>query len=61
VDISYGGLGAYVTEHELAIAGPVRETYLVSLLDTTDESRWQTEIGWPTFRVGEGSPLDAER
>jgi DNA-binding transcriptional MerR regulator len=52
VDITYAELGTYVAEHELAIAGPVRETYLVGYLDTTDQTQWQTEIGWPTFRLG---------
>src|SRR5258708_28370499 len=28
IDVSYGQLGTYVTEHALSVAGPVRETYL---------------------------------
>lgn len=51
LDISYGQLGAYVTGHALAVAGPVREAYLVGPRDTADQDSWQTEIGWPIFRV----------
>jgi DNA-binding transcriptional MerR regulator len=51
LDVSYGALGAYVTEHALAVAGPVRETYLVGPGDTDDTSAWLTEIGWPVFRT----------
>jgi effector-binding domain-containing protein len=51
IDISYGALGTYVTEHALAVAGPVRETYLVGPRDTDDGTTWRTEIGWPVFRT----------
>jgi DNA-binding transcriptional MerR regulator len=51
LDISYGRLGAYVTDHALAVAGPVRETYLVGSRDTADPGSWRTEIGWPIFRT----------
>ncbi|HEX9540145.1 MAG TPA: MerR family transcriptional regulator [Streptosporangiaceae bacterium] len=51
LDISYGQLGAYVTDHALAVAGPVREAYLVGPRDTADQDSWRTEIGWPIFRV----------
>jgi hypothetical protein len=27
----------------------VRENYLVGRLDTPDDTRWETEIGWPIF------------
>jgi len=26
------------------------EYYLVGLLDTVDQNKWDTEIGWPIFR-----------
>jgi len=29
IDVTYGQLGAWVVENALAVAGPVRETYLV--------------------------------
>jgi len=51
LDISYGQLGAYVTDHALAVARPVREAYLVGPSDTADQDSWRTEIGWPIFRV----------
>jgi DNA-binding transcriptional MerR regulator len=49
VDRTYGALGTYVAEHALGVDGPVRENYLVGRLDTPEESRWETEIGWPIF------------
>jgi DNA-binding transcriptional MerR regulator len=51
VDQTYGALAAYVTEHALAIDGPIREYYLVGFSDTRDESLWETEIGWPIFQT----------
>jgi DNA-binding transcriptional MerR regulator len=52
VEVTYGELGAWVVDNALAVAGPVRETYLVGPRDTADASSWRTEIGWPVFRVG---------
>ena len=52
IDLAYGALASYVTEHALAVDGPIREYYLVGRPDTPDESRWRTEIGWPIFRTG---------
>ena len=54
VDVTYGEVGAWVATNALAVAGPVRETYLVGPRDTRDPSAWRTEIGWPVFRVGPG-------
>jgi effector-binding domain-containing protein len=51
IDVTYGALGAYVSDHELVVAGPVRETYLVGPRDISDEAAWRTEIGWPVFRT----------
>ncbi len=51
LDVSYGRPVAHVADSALVIAGPVRETYLVSPADTADEELWRTEIGWPAFRV----------
>lgn len=50
-DISYGELGSWVVANALAVAGPVRETYLVGPSDDPDPSAWRTEIGWPIFRM----------
>jgi len=45
---AYGELGAHVARHEIGIAGPVRETYLVDASDGRDDA--VTEVGWPIFR-----------
>jgi DNA-binding transcriptional MerR regulator len=52
VDRAYGALATYVTEHAMAVAGPIREYYLVDMHDTADSSAWRTEIGWPIFATG---------
>jgi DNA-binding transcriptional MerR regulator len=52
VDRAYGALATYVSEHALAVAGPIREYYLVGRHDTDDDSQWLTEIGWPIFPTG---------
>jgi effector-binding domain-containing protein len=51
IDIAYGTLATYVTSHALAVDGPLREYYLVGSLDTPDQSKWRTEIGWPIFQT----------
>ena len=51
IDRAYGALGAYVTQHALGIDGPIREYYVVGPTDTTDESLWRTEVGWPIFQT----------
>ncbi|HEX5292278.1 MAG TPA: methyltransferase domain-containing protein [Streptosporangiaceae bacterium] len=43
---------AHVTDHALAVEGPIREYYLVGPAETADEDQWRTEIGWPIFRTG---------
>ncbi|WP_445259139.1 MerR family transcriptional regulator [Nocardioides aurantiacus] len=52
IDVSYGEVGTWLVTNALAVAGPVRETYLVGPGDTDDPSAWRTEIGWPVFSVG---------
>lgn len=54
VDRSYGALATYVSEHALAVDGPIREYYLVGRHDTGDEQTWRTEIGWPIFDTTSG-------
>ena len=49
IDVAYGAVGTYVTEHALGVDGPIREYYLVDRHDTADSSAWRTEIGWPIF------------
>lgn len=51
IGVTYGALGAYVTDHQLMVAGPVRESYLVGPRDSADPASWRTEIGWPVFRL----------
>jgi DNA-binding transcriptional MerR regulator len=51
VDLSYGRLGSYVSEHALGVEGPIREFYLVDRFSTPDSAGWQTEIGWPIFQT----------
>ena len=51
VDLAYAELGSYATTHEISVDGPLRETYLRDAHDTPDETRWETEIGWPVFRA----------
>ena len=51
VDRTYGALADYVTQHALAVEGPIREYYLVGPSDTPDESLWRTEIRWPIFQT----------
>jgi DNA-binding transcriptional MerR regulator len=53
IDLAYGALASHVARYELAADGPLREHYLVGLLDTSDESAWRTEIGWPIVKVAE--------
>lgn len=54
IDVTYGEVGAWVVDNALAVAGPVRETYVVGPRDTADPASWRTEIGWPVFRVAGG-------
>jgi DNA-binding transcriptional MerR regulator len=51
IDVTYGELGAWVVANALAVAGPVREHYLMGPRDTAEPGAWRTEIGWPVFRV----------
>jgi effector-binding domain-containing protein len=51
LDIAYASLGTYVTEHELSIAGSLRETCVVGPGDTDDTSAWRTEVGLPIVRT----------
>ena len=49
IDRAYGALGGYVTQHALAVGGPLREYYVVGPTDTDDDALWRTEVGWPIF------------
>ena len=50
-DLAYGALATHVTQHAIAIDGPIREYFLVGPQDTRDETAWRTEIGWPVFHT----------
>jgi len=51
-DLAYGSLATYVTDHALAVEGPIREYYVIGPNETPDEDQWRTEIGWPIFATG---------
>lgn len=51
LDQTYGALGTYVAEREVATSGPIREYYLVTPFDTPDETEHRTEVGWPVFQT----------
>jgi effector-binding domain-containing protein len=53
IDRAYGTLATYVTDHALAIEGPIREYYIIGSHETNDENQWLTEIGWPIFHTGQ--------
>jgi DNA-binding transcriptional MerR regulator len=59
LDLAYGSLAAYVTDHALAVEGPIREYYPVGPHETSDEAQWRTEIGWPIFDTGHAAPAPA--
>jgi len=46
-DRTYAALGSHVAACETAAPGPIREVYLVSPAETTDESQYRTEVCWP--------------
>jgi DNA-binding transcriptional MerR regulator len=52
IDRAYGALGAYVSDHALAVEGPIREYYVIGPHETIDEDQWRTDIGWPIFDTG---------
>ena len=53
IDRAYADLAVHVTHHEISIAGPIRETYPISILDTNTPEELTTEVGWPIFRSDE--------
>jgi DNA-binding transcriptional MerR regulator len=52
IDRAYGSLATYVTQHALAVDGPIREYYLTYRHDTPDTAQWRTQICWPIFHTG---------
>jgi DNA-binding transcriptional MerR regulator len=55
IDRAYGSLATYVTDHALAVEGPIREYYHVGPHETSEEAQWRTEIGWPIFDTGQAA------
>jgi DNA-binding transcriptional MerR regulator len=51
IDSTYAALGTVVAERAIGVEGPIREEYVVSSFDTSDEGRHRTEIGWPVFQT----------
>ncbi len=47
IDRTYGALGSYVAEHDVAESEPIREVYLVGPNHTDDPSAFRTEVCWP--------------
>ena len=52
LDRVYGSLATYVASHALAVEGPIREYYVIGPRETSDETQWRTQIGWPIFHTG---------
>jgi effector-binding domain-containing protein len=55
IDLAYGSLATYVTDHALAVEGPIREYYPIGPHETSEEAQWRTEIGWPIFDTGQAA------
>jgi len=51
LDQTYTAVGIYVAEREIGVDGPIRELYLVTPFETSDESEHVTEVCWPVFRT----------
>jgi len=56
LDQAFAALGEFVAQQAIGVDGPMREHYLVSDLDTDDESRHRTEVGWPVFHATTSPP-----
>jgi DNA-binding transcriptional MerR regulator/effector-binding domain-containing protein len=55
LDQTYAALGVYVAQREIGVEGPIRELYLVSPFETSDDSAHVTEVCWPVFRTAPAS------
>jgi effector-binding domain-containing protein len=51
IDRTYRALGTVVAERAIGVQGPIREAYLVGVLDTPDEAHHRTEVCWPVFQT----------
>lgn len=46
-DLTYGRLGSHVASHDVGLADPIVESYLVGPDHTNDPNQFRTEICWP--------------
>ena len=46
-DKTYAALGSYVAAHQTSAPGPIREIYVVSPPETTNETEFRTQVCWP--------------
>ena len=51
LDRAFAALGTFVFERAIAVEGPIREYYLVTAFDTSDENSHRTEVAWPIFQT----------
>jgi effector-binding domain-containing protein len=51
IDVTYGRLGRWVSDHALVVDGPIYETYLSRPNEADLSAPWRTEVGWPIFRL----------
>jgi DNA-binding transcriptional MerR regulator len=47
IDVTYGQLGQWVLDRDVAGDGVVYESYPIGPRDTSNPEEWRTEIGWP--------------
>jgi DNA-binding transcriptional MerR regulator/effector-binding domain-containing protein len=46
-DKTYAALGSYVAAYQTSVPGPIREIYLISPPETTNEADFRTQVCWP--------------
>jgi DNA-binding transcriptional MerR regulator len=51
LDRVYTMLGTVVAERGIGVSGPIRENYLIGMLEASDDEALVTEVCWPTIRV----------
>jgi effector-binding domain-containing protein len=51
LDQTFAALGTFVFERAIAVDGPIREYYLVTSFEASDEASFQTEVAWPIFQT----------
>jgi DNA-binding transcriptional MerR regulator len=51
IDRTYAALGTIVAERAIGVQGSIREDFVVSAHDTSDETQHRTEVSWPVFQT----------